>query len=129
MAYLNLLGKPWVSGGVGPDSFDCYGLVRHWYREAYGVILPEYLVDSRDLHAVIVSMGAACKSAVWSKAPLGDAPQIVAMGKTKRISHVGVHVGGGFVLHCSRQAGGVVIQTTAQLERRWSTIEIYNHIL
>jgi len=36
---VDLLGKPYKSGGRGPDAFDCSGLVYHTYKKI-GVALP-----------------------------------------------------------------------------------------
>ncbi|MFD9702936.1 C40 family peptidase [Lentzea sp. NPDC059081] len=38
------LGKPYEWGGVGPDAFDCSGLVQAAYRSA-GVVLPRVAAD------------------------------------------------------------------------------------
>ena len=37
-----VVGKPYRAGAVGPDAFDCIGLVRHYFRTQQGVELPDY---------------------------------------------------------------------------------------
>ena len=127
MSHMQLIGRPWVANAQGPEAFDCWGLVRYWFETQLGTKLPESPVDSRDLKAVVESLGLAQKdSHLWAEEPLGDTGQVVAMGKNSLISHVGVHIGGGFVLHCGR-GSGVVVQTVSQLQRQWSTLKIYRY--
>lgn len=126
MNHEELIGKPWEANAQGPDSFDCWGLVRFWSETNLGVTLPKTPVDSNDLKAVIGGLGAFKRdSSMWEEQPLGAEGQVVAMGLNERISHVGIHIGDGFVLHCSRGPGMVVIQTIPQLNRQWGTLKIY----
>lgn len=37
-----LIGLPYKQGASGPDAFDCVGLVRYYFRERHGVVLPGY---------------------------------------------------------------------------------------
>ena len=128
MNHLHLIGRPWVANAQGPDSFDCWGLVRYWFRTQMCVELPQTPVDANDLKAVIEGLGALKSNKhIWEEVPLGQSGQVIAMGKNARVSHVGVHIGGGFVLHCSRESGTVVIQTISQLQRRWGTLKIYHY--
>ena len=128
MSHTNLIGRPWVANAQGPDSFDCWGLVRYWFRTQHNVVLPATPVDGGDIRAVIEGLGALERDAhVWAEVPLGEAGQVVAMGKNSRVSHVGVHIGGSFVLHSSRESGMVVVQTVSQLQRRWGTLKIYQY--
>lgn len=39
--YADLLGKPFVYGGRGPDAYDCYGLAQEVCRRG-GVVLPPW---------------------------------------------------------------------------------------
>ena len=93
-----------------------------------GITLPESPVDGGDLRAVIEGLGElALSNSPWEETALGEAGQVVAMGRNARISHVGVHIGGGFVLHCSQAPGMVIVQTISQLQRQWATLKIYNY--
>jgi len=39
------LGKPYLRGAYGPDSYDCWGLVHSVFLRAFGVDLPHYPED------------------------------------------------------------------------------------
>ena len=39
------VGKPYVWGANGPDSFDCSGLVRYIYKNALGKDIPRVSED------------------------------------------------------------------------------------
>lgn len=41
-----LIGLPYVRGGEGPETFDCWGLVRFWFREYLGAALPPIAIGS-----------------------------------------------------------------------------------
>lgn len=47
----HLIGKPYQAGASGPDSFDCIGLVRYYFKLRHGLDLPDYQVgnDTADL--------------------------------------------------------------------------------
>lgn len=44
-----LVGLPWRKGAQGPDAFNCWGLVRYWHLQLYGL----------DLGAIAVAVDAA----------------------------------------------------------------------
>lgn len=108
------VGLPWVSGGVGPDAFDCWGLLSWIQRHHFGLILPSLpdLVDARRaLYQHQIDSGA------WQVRPMpvhgcgallrgGDRP------------HVGVFlaVDGGGVLH-AQEGDGVVFTARSNLKR------------
>ena len=74
-------GKPYRYGSVGPDSFDCSGLVKYAFARA-GKSLPR---TSGDMYR------AAQKVSQSAKQP-GD---LIFMSSNGRIGHVGVYAGGG----------------------------------
>ena len=39
------VGKPYIWGGVGPDNYDCSGLVQYVYGHAAGVNMPRVTAD------------------------------------------------------------------------------------
>lgn len=41
-----LVGRPWAPGADGPESFDCWGLVRYVFRHRHGIVMPAVAVDA-----------------------------------------------------------------------------------
>lgn len=93
------LGDPYVSGNVGPNSFDCSGLVYYCLKEAG---------SSRSRY------NAAGYSDVedWDKITSMDNLEIgdLLFFKTngKKVGHVGIYVGGGEMIDASSSNGKVV---------------------
>ena len=95
---LSLLGRPYRWGGNGPDSFDCSGFVIYVLRP-FGVSLPR---RSRDMTSSGVHVAR-------SDVQPGDLLFFATMGG-RTVSHVGMYIGGGQLIHsASSRSGGVVI--------------------
>jgi cell wall-associated NlpC family hydrolase len=89
------LGKPYVWGAVGPDGFDCSGLMQHAWAQA-GVMLPRTSQEQADAGPSIPRAGIEPGDLV-----------IYFAGQT----HVGMYVGNGLVIHAPRP--GSVVQFAA----------------
>ena len=103
------VGTPYGSGGNGPSSFDCSGLTVHAFKQA-GVSLP------RTSFAQYGQGSRIDRSQIQA----GDLVFFGPDGKrTKRghISHVGIALGGGWMIHSSGSRGGVSI---SNLETYWT---------
>lgn len=91
------LGKAYVRGTSGPNTFDCSGLTSYVYRQ-FGVNLPR------------TSSGQYTRGRPVSRdeLQLGD---IVVFRNTYRsgISHVGIYIGQGRFIHASNSRSGVKI--------------------
>lgn len=122
---MEYLGKPWEAGATGPDAFDCWGLVRHWYSTKLGVDLPVHLVDASDVLAVAHQLKREQISGDWVELEDLEDNCVVAMGHSSSITHVGVCIGDSYILHASRQCGYCVVQTLSQIRRSWVTIRYY----
>jgi cell wall-associated NlpC family hydrolase len=83
--YVDLLGLPFERGGRGPDSYDCYGILKEMYRRS-GVELPDFQTpgDAQSMADVI-----ADESRRWRKVPVGT----IGACHTFRVEGVGSHVG------------------------------------
>jgi cell wall-associated NlpC family hydrolase len=88
------LGDPYVYGGTGPNSWDCSGLVMKAWAAA-GVSLPR----------VVGPQMAAATSEPMSALQPGD---LVAYGD---MSHIGMYLGNGRVVHAPRPGKSVEITT------------------
>ena len=92
------VGKPYVWGANGPDSFDCSGLVRYVYKNALGKDIPRVSEDQSKVGQAV------------SRENLqpGDLVFFDTMDKGK-VSHVGMYIGNNEFIHCSSSKGKVVI--------------------
>lgn len=95
------LGKPYVYGSNGPDSFDCSGFVYYTLKNSgiavsrlssatYATVSNWQTVDSMD--------ALQTGDLVFFKSDSGTA-----------ISHVGIYLGGGTFIHAAPSSGGVAI--------------------
>lgn len=91
------LGKPYVSGGDGPDSFDCSGFTSYVYRQ-FGVNLAR------------TTTGQYLQGRPVSRDELSPG-DVVVFENTYRagISHVGIYIGQGRFIHASNSRSGVKI--------------------
>lgn len=98
------LGKPYILGTSGPDTFDCSGLV-YYCLKLTGINIGR-------LNAAGYSMYDSWEK-VNSKSELipGDLLFFFDDAQT-RISHVGVYIGENRYIHASASAGCVVISST-----------------
>lgn len=123
---MDYLGKPWINGASGPDAFDCWGLVRHIYRERLDIDLPAVDVDAHRPLAVRHAFAEGAKAHGWEEVeacPEADF-DVVLMGQAKHPHHVGLAVAGG-ILH-SVEGIGVIYQDTASLRRHgWRLLAAY----
>lgn len=115
-----LIGKPWVSGARGPDSFDCWGLLAWVYQTELGIILPDFpSLDPKNTREV-----ASCvkeeltPGGIWQQIPIPVHLCAVGIASNQFIHHVGLwlNMDGGTVLHC-RDKVGVVAQSRVSLRQ------------
>lgn len=125
-----LIGKPWVSGARGPDSFDCWGLLCWVYEKQFGVVLdPTGMGNPEDLLSVMRFAVKEAVSGAWTPVTQPRHGDAVGMGLGKRIHHVGVFLefDGGIVLH-AKDRGNVVAQQRFQLASLGiNTVKFYRH--
>jgi len=108
------IGLPWVSGGCGPDAFDCWGLLGCVQREYFGIRLPDLPADADDrrlLYQAQVDRGT------WQvvDAPFHGCGVLLRGGDRP---HVGVYLqlDAGGVLH-ALEGAGVIFTERANLKR------------
>ncbi|HSQ87346.1 NlpC/P60 family protein [Romboutsia sp.] len=92
------LGCPYVWGAEGPNSFDCSGLTSYVYRNAAGITIPRS------------SSAQAGYGKTVSKSNLqpGDLVFFSTNG-TGRVSHVGIYIGGGKMIHSPKPGKSVSV--------------------
>ena len=90
------LGKPYVWGAEGPNSFDCSGLIYYVYKNAAGITLPR-------TSSAQYSAGVAVSR---SNLTAGDLIFSSTDG-TGNITHVAIYVGDGQMIHAPRTGKNV----------------------
>ncbi|MER7468017.1 C40 family peptidase [Streptomyces sp. NPDC097981] len=88
------VGKAYISGGTGPSSFDCSGLVQAAYRHA-GISLPRVSQD-QSAEGTSVSLSALQP---------GD---VLYWGSRGNAYHVAIYVGGGNFVGAQNTSTGIV---------------------
>lgn len=103
------LGKPYVWGATGPDSFDCSGLVQYIYKNALGKDIPRVSYDQSKFG----------KEVDKKDLQVGDLVFFDTMNKG-RVSHVGMYIGNNEFIHASNRRDGVKKSTlTGYYESRF----------
>lgn len=91
------LGTPYLWGGNDKDGVDCSGFVLQVYLKATGIGLPR----------------TSAQQAEWCTRPDNDTPEVGDLmfftGKdSTRVSHVGMYIGEGKMIHSSSSRGVVI---------------------
>jgi cell wall-associated NlpC family hydrolase len=94
------LGKKYVWGATGPNSFDCSGLVQYVYKKV-GINLNRV---SRDQ----ATQGVAVSKSNLQPGDLVFFNGINSSAGSTYISHVGIYIGNGEFIHASNPTRGVV---------------------
>ncbi|MEG0254829.1 C40 family peptidase [Vagococcus sp.] len=92
------IGKPYVWGAKGPDSFDCSGFTSYVYRVAAG----------REIGGWTVPQESAGARISLSELQPGD---LVFWGAAGSTHHVGIYVGGGQYIHAPQPGESVTVQS------------------
>lgn len=114
----HFLGRPYEVGSSGPETFDCWGLVRAVMSTRAGIDLPEVGIAEADIRGLIQAFETHAERARWREVTAHEPNELdaVLMATARRPVHVGIwlNVGTGRVLHAARPLG-VVAQAQAQL--------------
>ena len=100
------VGKPYVWGAVGPDSFDCSGLVCWCYRQAMGIDLASTHRTAQAQCNLVTSRSPLTKD--MSKLRPGDLLFWGTDGSRAKVTHVAIYAGGGKVIEAANPSVGVV---------------------
>lgn len=87
------IGRPYVFGATGPDSFDCSGFTSYVYRHAVG----------REITRTTYSQINQGRAVSRDQLQPGD------LVFTNGVGHVGIYVGGGQMIHAARPGVGVIV--------------------
>ena len=103
---LDLIGKPFKDGGRGPDSYDCWGLVREVFRR-FGVELPDYNVGAFECEQIGQQIMKEMRTlARWQRLKKPEVPCVVVI-KNDPVwaNHCGVYIGDGKFIHTLQKIG------------------------
>ena len=92
------LGKPYLWGASGRNQFDCSSLMQAVYKDSLNVDIPRVSRDQGDKLGKKVALG---------KMRMGDLIFMDTLNKG-HITHVGMYVGNGEMIHASSTYGKVV---------------------
>lgn len=108
--YFDLLGKPFVRGGRGPDSFDCYGLVKEMYRRA-GIEVPDF-TSPGTLEEVEILVERHSRR--WTKVAPRTVGSVITFRVTGHGAHVGLMLENDRFLHAVEGSGVCVERLTSE---------------
>ena len=95
-----LLGKPYVWGAQGPNSFDCSGFTYYVFKNKAGIVLPR-TSSAQSKYGTYVSK---------SNLKAGDLVFFDTNGANDgNVSHVGIYIGNGQIIHASYGQKKIVI--------------------
>jgi hypothetical protein len=89
------IGTPYRYGGCDRDGTDCSGFVMSVYKNVCGIKLPRSSSEQRSY----------CMEVSRNKTSVGD---LVFFGSTSKVSHVGLYIGNGEMIHASTSRGVMV---------------------
>lgn len=90
-----LIGRPYVWGAEGPDSFDCSGLVQYVYQE-FGIELPRRAINQ-----------SRVGDSAGRRLQRGDLVFFSTDTRRSLVTHVGIYEGGGMMIDASKRHGRV----------------------
>ena len=123
----SFIGKPWIAGARGPDSYDCWGLFLAVQKQFFNRDLPEIPLDALNLKEVLEAFTHHPERQRWQRTNKPSSGDAVLMRQSRYPVHIGVwlDIDGGGILH-SMQHAGVVYQTPSALNTHgWQIEGIY----
>ncbi len=100
------IGIPWKAHGRTAAGLDCYGLVLLFYKDVYGIELPdfEYTPTGTAVQAAAIynSIHSLAQAVPAEEESPGDVLLLTYHGEA---SHIAIDVGSGYILHAARGIG------------------------
>ena len=90
-----LIGRPYVWGAEGPNSFDCSGLTQYVFQQ-FGVELPRRAVSQSQVG-----------DRIKSRLQRGDLVFFSTDVRKSLVTHVGIYEGAGMMIDASKRHGRV----------------------
>lgn len=133
---LPLIGKPWVKGATGPNSYDCWGLVCQVQRQQRGIEMKPLAVGQMLSPEHRKNLYEQVRHSHWYAQEGGTEPAEfdILLTLTKGQPHVGVLIkvdGQIRVLHAvgTEESPGAVIHSSLQeLREGWGRYDLWRYI-
>lgn len=121
------IGRQWEFGKEGPDSYDCWGFVRHVQREHFAIEMP-VIPYGTDWHETADHLAKHQERDNWNQIDKPQEGDVVMMARSRLPIHIGVWInanGTQGVLHCL-QGAGVLFQPGKGLAAcGWGHLQYY----
>lgn len=118
--FQSLIGKPWVSGGRGPDEFDCWGLLVFVYFACLQIRLPSHPnLNAKDISLTTKLSNSIIQGGSWVQIKMPTHLCAVGMSANRLVHHVGLWITDGEaegVFH-SVDGQGAVFQSIASIRQ------------
>ena len=85
------IGKPYVWGAEGPNSFDCSGLTFYVYKNALGITLPRTSTEQSKTGTTVSRSNLQPGDLIFS-----------STNGSGSVSHVGIYIGNGEMIHAPK---------------------------
>lgn len=92
------LGKPYVYGDEGPDSFDCSGLIQYVYSQI-NIILPRTVAEQAEIGVPV------------EKEELKFGDIVFFSNDSVNPTHAGIYVGKGYFVHAPKSGDVVKVES------------------
>lgn len=114
----DMIGKPFINRGRGPEGYDCWGVVREIYRRC-GVEIPDYSLSAdacRQIQKTVNDERSILDN--WYEIKEPQTPCLILIKAHPAFTqHLGVYAGRGKFLHARKDTGVVAEKLTSPL---WS---------
>lgn len=100
----DMIGKPYVEHGRGPDGYDCYGVVIEFYGRA-GIRFPDAFYSGPEREGLADEVREAVMHGLPARRIDGPEYGCLVELELGGSPHVGVYLDGGRFFHATRNAG------------------------
>lgn len=120
------IGIPFRPMGRDRSGIDCYGLVRLYLAEQYGIELADHDYDQEDRSQCACAVSGARESGDWVSTDSPHAGDVVMIRLMGLPMHCAVYIGGGLMLHASHRTGTCIERLASPM---WSSrvLGYYRH--
>lgn len=124
---IGLVGRPFAWGGRGPDSYDCWGVVRV-VAEAMGRVLPDY-EEANNVESVVRHIERETKTEKWRKVDIPEPGDVVLLSTVPNLfHHAGILTEWG-VLHAVPKRGVLISREPDLRAAGYVHMEAYRWVL